>query len=195
MIFTTHHDAPVAFPDSMRVLDATVTRESRGTGRILGPHHRVDVITALKAMTIWAAYQKFEEANMGSLTVGKLADFAILSADPTAVDPGTIDTKGSPLGYTQRRQRPSGQRLMAREVVPADSAHVQVEKSRQIRGAGNPRRCRDLLRGTHLRHPADAAAGTLAQARSRRVGRRGPGQRRLGRLRGGRGRDLPDGPY
>lgn len=92
MIFTTHHDAPVAFPDSMRVLDATVTREARGSGRILGPQHRVDVITALKAMTIWAAYQKFEEDRKGSLSVGKLADFAILSRDPTTGDPRTIDT-------------------------------------------------------------------------------------------------------
>jgi adenine deaminase len=50
------------------------------------------VITALKAMTIWAAYQKFEENTKGSVTVGKLADFAILSADPTKVDPRTIDT-------------------------------------------------------------------------------------------------------
>lgn len=92
MIFTTHHDAPVAFPDSMRVLDATVTREARGSGRVLGPDQRVDVITALKAMTIWAAYQKFEEDTKGSLTVGKLADFAILSRDPTTGDPQTIDT-------------------------------------------------------------------------------------------------------
>jgi hypothetical protein len=92
MIFTTHHDAPVAFPDSMRVLDATVTREARGSGRILGPDQRVDVVTALKAMTIWAAYQKFEEDTKGSVSVGKLADFAILSKDPTAVDPTTIDT-------------------------------------------------------------------------------------------------------
>jgi len=91
MIFTTHHDAPVAFPDSMRVLDATVTREARGSGRVLGPDQRVDVITALKAMTIWAAYQKFEEDTKGSLSVGKLADLVILSADPTAVDPTTID--------------------------------------------------------------------------------------------------------
>jgi predicted amidohydrolase YtcJ len=92
MIFTTHHDAPVAFPDSMRVLDATVTREARGSGRILGPDQRVDVITALKAMTIWAAQQKFEEDRKGSLSVGKLADFAILSRDPTTGDPRTIDT-------------------------------------------------------------------------------------------------------
>ena len=91
MIFTSHHDAPVAFPDSMRVLDATVTRRARGSGVVVGPEQRVDVITALKAMTIWPAYQHFEESRKGSLEVGKLADFVILSADPTAVDPETLD--------------------------------------------------------------------------------------------------------
>jgi predicted amidohydrolase YtcJ len=90
MKFGTHHDAPVAFPDSMRVLDATVTRRSR-SGDILGPEHRVDVMTALKAMTIWPAWQHFEEGNKGSIEEGKLADFVILSADPTAVDPESLD--------------------------------------------------------------------------------------------------------
>jgi predicted amidohydrolase YtcJ len=90
MIFTSHHDAPVAFPDSMRVLDATVTRRARGSGRIVGPQHRVDVITGLKAMTIWPAYQIFEDMTKGSLEVGKLADFVILSKDPSKVEPTTI---------------------------------------------------------------------------------------------------------
>jgi len=90
MKFSSHHDAPVAFPDSMRVLDATVTRRSR-SGDIIGPSQRVDVVTGLKAMTIWPAYQHFEEDNKGSIEVGKLADLVILSADPTAVDPETID--------------------------------------------------------------------------------------------------------
>ncbi len=90
MIFTSHHDAPVAFPDSMRVLDATVTRRSR-SGDIIGPDQRVDVITALKAMTLWPAYQYFEEDEKGSIEVGKLADLVILSDDPTAVDPETLD--------------------------------------------------------------------------------------------------------
>lgn len=89
MMFGTHHDAPVAFPDSMRVLAATVTRRTR-SGDILGPNQRVDVITALKAMTIWPAWQHFEEADKGSIEVGKLADFAILSGDPTAIDPETL---------------------------------------------------------------------------------------------------------
>jgi len=91
MMFGTHHDAPVAFPDSMRVLDATVTRRSR-SGDILGPDQRVDVMTALKAMTIWPAWQHFEEHSKGSIEVGKLADFVILSQDPTAVDPESLDT-------------------------------------------------------------------------------------------------------
>jgi len=86
MKFTSHHDAPVAFPDSMRVLSATVTRRSR-SGDILGPHQRVDVMTALKAMTLWSAYQHFEEDSKGSIEPGKLADFVVLSKDPTSVDP------------------------------------------------------------------------------------------------------------
>jgi predicted amidohydrolase YtcJ len=90
MMFGSHHDAPVAFPDSMRVLDATVTRRTR-SGDILGPGQRVDVMTALKAMTIWPAWQQFEEDRKGTIEPGKIADFVILSGDPTAVDPETLD--------------------------------------------------------------------------------------------------------
>ncbi len=91
MKFTSHHDAPVAFPDSMRVLDATVTRVARGSGKVIGPEHRVDVITALKAMTLWPAWQHYEEKTKGSIEAGKLADFVIVSRDPTQGDPNTID--------------------------------------------------------------------------------------------------------
>jgi heat shock protein HslJ len=42
-------------------------------------------------MTIWPAWQKHEEASKGSIEVGKLADFVILSGDPTAIDPETLD--------------------------------------------------------------------------------------------------------
>jgi predicted amidohydrolase YtcJ len=91
MKFSSHHDAPVAFPDSMRVLYATVNRIARGSGKVIGPSQRVDVVTALKAMTIWPAWQIFEESTKGSIEVGKLADFVILSEDPTAVQPDTLD--------------------------------------------------------------------------------------------------------
>ncbi len=84
MMFGSHHDAPVALPDSMRVLSATVTRRTR-SGDILGPMHRVPVDIALKALTIWPAWQHFEEANKGSIEVGKLADFVILSDNPLTI--------------------------------------------------------------------------------------------------------------
>ena len=89
LMFGSHHDAPVALPNSIRVLAATVTRRTR-SGDILGPHQRVDVMTALKAMTIWPAWQHFEEDHKGSIEVGKVADFVVLSDDPTAVDPETL---------------------------------------------------------------------------------------------------------
>jgi len=85
MIWSSHHDAPVAFPDTMRVLSATVNRTTR-SGRVLGPGHRVEPIVALKAMTLWAAHQHFEEGTKGSIEAGKLADFAILSENPLTVD-------------------------------------------------------------------------------------------------------------
>lgn len=91
MWFGTHHDAPVAFPDSMRVLDATVTRRTR-SGDILGPDQRVDVMTALKAMTLWPAWQHFEEHQKGSIEVGKLADLVVLSDNPLMIDPEDLDT-------------------------------------------------------------------------------------------------------
>jgi predicted amidohydrolase YtcJ len=43
-------------------------------------------------MTIWPAWQHFEADSKGTIEVGKLADFVILSKDPTAVDPETLDT-------------------------------------------------------------------------------------------------------
>ena len=86
MIFTSHHDAPVAKPDSMRVLDATVNRVMR-SGQVLGPEHRVSPLVALKAQTIWSADQHFEEKTKGSIEVGKLADFTVLDQNPLTIDP------------------------------------------------------------------------------------------------------------
>lgn len=83
--FGIHHDAPVTFPNSMRVLDSAVNRTTR-SGFVLGPEQRLDPLVALKAMTLWPAYQHFEEHDKGSLEPGKRADLVVLSADPRAVE-------------------------------------------------------------------------------------------------------------
>jgi predicted amidohydrolase YtcJ len=90
MIFTQHHDSPVAQPSAIRVLSSVVTRRTR-SGDILGADERISVNDALKSLTIWPAYQHFEEKSKGSLEVGKVADFVMISADPFAVDIEDLD--------------------------------------------------------------------------------------------------------
>ena len=89
MIFTVHNDAPVVPPDMMRLLWATVNRDTR-SGYTLNPEQRPSVTQALKAMTLDAAYQYFEEDQKGSITVGKQADLVVLDRDPRVGDPDTI---------------------------------------------------------------------------------------------------------
>ncbi len=40
---------------------------------------------AIKSVTLWAAYQHYEEANRGSIEVGKLADFVVLDKNPHTI--------------------------------------------------------------------------------------------------------------
>lgn len=89
MIYTQHHDAPVALPSSMMILASQVTRTTR-SGQVLGPEQRVSIMDALKSITINAAYQYFEENVKGSLEPGKLADFVILDKNPLEVEPMAI---------------------------------------------------------------------------------------------------------
>ena len=89
LTITSHHDAPVTFPNSMRVLDATVNRVTR-SGKILGPDQKITPYEGLKTLTDWAAYQYFEEDRKGTLSKGKLADFVILDKNPLKIDPMQI---------------------------------------------------------------------------------------------------------
>lgn len=84
MIVTQHHDAPVALPNAIRILSSVVTRRTR-SGDILGAGQCLPVDIALKTLTIWPAYQHFEEHKRGSIEVGKLADFVILDRNPLKI--------------------------------------------------------------------------------------------------------------
>ncbi|MEE2777911.1 MAG: amidohydrolase [Acidobacteriota bacterium] len=79
--YTFHNDAPIVPPDMLRLIWTGVNRRTR-SGDILGPAERVSTEMALRAVTIEAAYQNFEEDQKGTLEVGKQADLVVLSADP-----------------------------------------------------------------------------------------------------------------
>ncbi|MDT0557423.1 amidohydrolase [Ichthyenterobacterium sp. W332] len=89
MKITIHTDAPVALPNLMRVLWTAVERTSR-SGGVIGPDERLTPYEALQAITIWSAYQHYEEDKKGSLEIGKLADFVILDKNPLTVEPKNI---------------------------------------------------------------------------------------------------------
>jgi predicted amidohydrolase YtcJ len=82
---TIHSDAPVALPNLMRVVWTAVSRTSR-SGKIIGMSERLTTYEALKAITIWSAYQHYEENRKGSLERGKLADLVILDKNPLKVN-------------------------------------------------------------------------------------------------------------
>lgn len=84
--FSLHHDAPVTSPNSMRVLSSAVTRSSR-SGRTIGEDERISTFYALKAMTIWGAFQHFEEQIKGTLEPGKVADMVVLERNPLKTPP------------------------------------------------------------------------------------------------------------
>lgn len=86
LLFTLHSDCPITPISPLFSVWAAVNRLTR-EGEILGSEQRIDVTTALKSMTIYGAYLNFDEAESGSIEVGKRADFAVLEADPTKVDP------------------------------------------------------------------------------------------------------------
>ncbi|MPY77170.1 MAG: amidohydrolase family protein [Actinophytocola sp.] len=55
-------------------------------GHVLGLDERVSARDALRAYTYGSAYATFAERDLGTLDVGKRADFVALSADPTEDD-------------------------------------------------------------------------------------------------------------
>jgi hypothetical protein len=73
----------------MFLIWSAVTRFSR-SGAVIGAEQRLTPGEALRAVTIDAAYQHFEDERKGSLEVGKLADMAVLSENPLRVPPETI---------------------------------------------------------------------------------------------------------
>lgn len=82
--FTFHQDAPVIEPDMLETVSCAVNRITKN-GVLLGADEKISVKEALKAVTIHAAYQYFEEEKKGSIAAGKHADFVLLDKNPMEV--------------------------------------------------------------------------------------------------------------
>jgi predicted amidohydrolase YtcJ len=76
-------DAPVERGEPMIEFYAAVARKSiKGeSGEGWHPEQAVSREQALKIFTLWPAYAAFEEHDKGTIEVGKLADFTVLSND------------------------------------------------------------------------------------------------------------------
>jgi len=62
---------------------ADMVQRRTPAGHVLAPKERISAREALRAYTYGSAYATFAEADLGTLDVGKRADFVALSADPT----------------------------------------------------------------------------------------------------------------
>ncbi|MEX2015797.1 MAG: amidohydrolase family protein, partial [Candidatus Hydrogenedentales bacterium] len=85
-------DFPVEHANPLWGFYASVTRQDHA-GKPAGgwwPEERMTRAEALRSITIDAAYAAFQEEVMGSLEVGKLADFVVLSHDIMTIAPHAI---------------------------------------------------------------------------------------------------------
>lgn len=84
-----HSDAPVTPLAPLFTAWCAVNRQTM-TGRTLGAAQCISVPEALYAITLGAAFTLRLDSEIGSLEVGKIADFAVLGADPTQVAPEAL---------------------------------------------------------------------------------------------------------
>ncbi|HEX4287787.1 MAG TPA: amidohydrolase family protein, partial [Trebonia sp.] len=82
-------DRPVASGAPLLGIHDMVNRRT-ATGAPFNAAEAITPAEALRAYTWGSAYASKQERAKGSITPGRLADFAVLSEDPTAVSPDRI---------------------------------------------------------------------------------------------------------
>ncbi len=81
LTYTIHLDSPVVPMEPMMMV-WNATQRTTASGTVLGAQERITALQALRATTIDAAWQIHKEETLGSIEVGKLADFTILDQNP-----------------------------------------------------------------------------------------------------------------
>lgn len=98
--FTIHSDAPITPIGPLFTAWCAVNRRT-SAGRTLGESQKISVHRALEAITLNAAFTLKMDAEIGSIEVGKRADFCVLDADPLETPPEhllTINVLATVLG-------------------------------------------------------------------------------------------------
>ncbi len=87
--FSLHSDAPITPIAPLFTAWCAVNRQT-ASGRTLGASERIGVYDALHAVTLGAAHTLRLDHCIGSIEVGKYADFAVLEQDPLEVAPQAL---------------------------------------------------------------------------------------------------------
>lgn len=82
-------DSPVTGYDPWLNIYGFATRDTEVAG-IIGPEHRISIAEALRAYTLGSAEILGMGHTLGSLEVGKAADFICLDRDPLAASPDQV---------------------------------------------------------------------------------------------------------
>lgn len=88
-----HSDAPVTPLAPLFTAWCAVNRRTP-SGRVLGAAERLNVMQALHAITLGAAWTLRLDHEIGSIECGKRADFCVLEDDPLGVDPLALNDIG-----------------------------------------------------------------------------------------------------
>lgn len=88
-VVSLHNDGSVSPPTPVLNIQTAVTRRTRA-GTVHGAEQCITLDEALRAHTIDAARTLHRDKLIGSVEVGKLADFTELAADPYTVDPARL---------------------------------------------------------------------------------------------------------
>ncbi|KAG9025827.1 hypothetical protein FRB95_009754 [Tulasnella sp. JGI-2019a] len=92
LVYSFHSDSPVTEVDPLQYVQTAVTRQLNNIlpPTILGPGQCVELIAALRGITLNPAKQVLMADMIGSLGVGKAADLVIIEQDPREVDKGKL---------------------------------------------------------------------------------------------------------
>lgn len=89
LIFSLHTDSPVTPLGPLHSMWSAVNRTT-ATGRVLGANAKISAEDALRAVTINAAYLLGLQDDIGSISIGKKADFTVLGNNPLTVPTNSI---------------------------------------------------------------------------------------------------------